>query len=60
MTVGVQAQCSAPAGAEKLVGYGKMIQRDRETFWCDVHMAAASSGNVVARGTVLYRIVVPE
>ena len=59
-TVGVQAQSIAPAGADELIGYGKLIQRDREVFWCDVHVASASSGNVVARGTVLYRIVVPE
>ena len=59
-TVGVQASMVARPGAEDLVAYGKIAQRDDEIFWCDVEVATESSQNVVARGTVLYRIVIPK
>lgn len=59
-TVGIQAQMVAPAPADGCVAYGHVIQQDREIFWSNVEVASATSGNVVARGTVLYRIVVPE
>ena len=59
-TVGVHAHMVAPAGAEDLVAYGRLTQRDNEIFWCDVEVATRSDQNVVARGTVLYRIVIPK
>ena len=59
-TVGVHAHMVAPAGAEDLVAYGRITQRDNEIFWSDVEVATRSDQNVVARGTVLYRIVTPE
>ena len=59
-TVGIQAQFVAPAGNDELVGYGRVTQQDREIFWSDVEVASRSDGHVVARGTVLYRIVTPD
>lgn len=59
-TVGIQAQVVAPAGEEDLVAYGHVRQRDKEIFWSDVEVALQSNKKTVARGTVLYRIVVPE
>ncbi len=59
-TVGVHAHMVAPAAAEDLVAYGRVIQRDNEIFWSDVEVATRSDQNVVARGTVLYRIVIPK
>ncbi len=59
-TVGVQAQMIASPGPEGLVAYGKVAGRDREIFWSEVEIASASSRNLVARGTVVYRIVIPE
>ena len=48
-----------PLPREDLVGYGRVVQSDRELFWCEVEVAGAS-GALVARGTVIYRIVQPE
>ena len=59
-TVGLQLQVVDAAGPEALVAYGRVARRDNEIFWCDVEVAAASDGRLVARGTVLYRIVVPK
>lgn len=56
-TASMQLQVLAPAPAEELVAYGRCVQRDREIFWSDVEVAEAGEGRVVARGTVLYRIV---
>ena len=56
-TPALQAQFLAPPGAEDLVAYGRMIQRDGSALWSDVEVAEADSGRVVVRGTVLYRIV---
>lgn len=59
-TVGVQAQMVDHAPGEDLIAYGRVVQRDREIFWCQVEVATASNDRTVARGTVLYRIVVPQ
>ena len=59
-TVGVHAHMVAPAEAQDLIAYGRVTQRDNEIFWSDVEVARRSDRNVVARGTVLYRIVVPK
>ena len=57
-TPAIQAQILAPAPRADLVAYGRVAQRDHEVFWSDVEVADASGGQVCARGTVLYRIVV--
>lgn len=59
-TVGIQAQVVSPRRGGELIAYGRLVQRDREIFWCDVEVAERESSNVVARGTVLYRIVIPK
>ncbi|HEX2485551.1 MAG TPA: PaaI family thioesterase [Myxococcota bacterium] len=56
-TPALQAQLLVPAPAADLVAYGRVAQRDGDAFWSDVEVADAASGAVVARGTVLYRIV---
>jgi uncharacterized protein (TIGR00369 family) len=55
-TSALQAQVLAPPDAE-LVAYGRLAARDREIFFSDVEVAEAARGRVVARGTVIYRIV---
>ncbi len=59
-TVGVHAHMVAPAAAQDLVAYGRLTQRDNEIFWSDVEVVTRADQNVVARGTVLYRIVIPK
>lgn len=56
-TPALQAQILAPPVDQALVGYGWLVQRDGDQFWCDVEVAGQDDGLVVARGTVLYRIV---
>jgi len=56
-TPALQAQILSPPPAEELVAYGRSVHRDAEAHWCDVEVAGATSRRVVARGTVLYRIV---
>jgi uncharacterized protein (TIGR00369 family) len=59
-TPSIQAQILAPAPRQDLVAYGKCVQRDGDLFWCDVEIAGKSGeqpGALVARGTVIYRIV---
>jgi uncharacterized protein (TIGR00369 family) len=56
-TPSLQAQILSPPVQQDLVGYGWLVQRDREIFWSDVEVAGAEDGKVVARGTVIYRIV---
>jgi uncharacterized protein (TIGR00369 family) len=56
-TPAIQAQILAPPPREDLVGYGRVVQRDGELFWSDVEVACASDQRLVARGTVIYRIV---
>jgi uncharacterized protein (TIGR00369 family) len=57
-TPALQAQLLVPSPAADLVAYGRVVQRDGDAFWSDVDVADAATGAVVARGTVLYRIVV--
>lgn len=59
-TVGIQAQFVGPTREEELVGYGRVTQQDREIFWSNVEVASSVDGRVVARATVLYRIVTPD
>jgi uncharacterized protein (TIGR00369 family) len=56
-TPSLQARILAPAPAEGLVAYGRCLQRDGEIFWSEVEVAGQQSGQVCARGSVLYRIV---
>lgn len=56
-TTSMQLQNLAPAPKADLVAYGRCVQRDDSIFWSDVEVASASSGQVTARGTVLYRIL---
>ena len=57
-TTSMQLQNLAPAPKTDLVAYGRCVQRDNEIYWSDVEVADAVSGQITARGTVLYRIVV--
>lgn len=59
-TVGVHSHAVAAAPAEELVAYGRVTQRDNEIFWSDVEVATRNTNKVFARGTVLYRIVIPK
>ncbi|MBI3736657.1 PaaI family thioesterase [Candidatus Sumerlaeota bacterium] len=57
-TVGINASLTAPTRpGEDLIAYGRMAQRDKEIFWCEIEIAAAGDKRVVARGTEIYRIV---
>jgi len=56
-TPSIQAQILAPPPQDDLVGYGRVVQRDGELFWSDVEVACASDHRLLARGTVIYRIV---
>jgi len=56
-TPAMQAQILAPAPKVDLVAYGRMRQRDGEVFFSDAEVASAADGLVVARGTVIYRIL---
>jgi len=56
-TPALQAQILAPAQKHDLVAYGRMCQRDAELLWSDAEIASAVDGRVIARGTVIYRIV---
>jgi len=42
------------------VAYGRVVQRDGAILWTDVEVAAAPTRALVARGTVIYRIVTRE
>jgi len=56
-TPSLQAQILAPSPRGDLVAYGRNAARDGSAFWSDVEVARVSDGRVVARGTVVYRII---
>jgi uncharacterized protein (TIGR00369 family) len=56
-TAALQGQVLAPPPKQDVVAYGRVVQRDGDGFWSEVEVAGAGDGRVVARGTVLYRIV---
>jgi uncharacterized protein (TIGR00369 family) len=56
-TPAMQAQILAPVPSGDLVAYGRNAARDGGFFWSDVEVAGASDARVVARGTVVYRIL---
>jgi uncharacterized protein (TIGR00369 family) len=59
-TVAVHGQFVAPAAGEDLVALSRTVRRDEEIFWNSVSVVGVSSNTLVARGDVLYRIVVPK
>lgn len=56
-TPALQVQMLCPPVDQDLVARGRVVQRDGDGFWSDVEVAGAGDARVVARGTVLYRIV---
>ena len=56
-TPSLQAQVLCPSPKQDLVAYGRVMERDGAVFWADAVVAGASDGLMVARGTVIYRIV---
>jgi len=56
-TPSMQAQILAPPTAQDLVAYGRVVQHDGSIFWSAAEVAGRDDGRVVARGTVIYRIV---
>ena len=56
-TPSIQAQILAPSPRGDLVAYGRNAARDGSVFWSNVEVARVSDGRVVARGTVVYRII---
>jgi uncharacterized protein (TIGR00369 family) len=56
-TPSLQAQVLAPAPKQDLIAYGRVVQRDGALFWSDAEVVGANDGCVIARGTVIYRIV---
>lgn len=59
-TVGLQVQMVDRADGDDLIAYGRVVQHDGAIFWSHVEVATASTSRTVARGVVLYRIVVPQ
>ena len=55
-TPSIQAQVFAPPPKGDLVAYGNVGYRDNEMYWNDIEVADSTTGCLVARGTVLYRI----
>lgn len=56
-TPAIQAQITAPPPAADLVAFGRSVQRDGDIYFCSVDVATSRERLLVARGTVLYRIV---
>ena len=56
-TPAIQAQILAPAPRGDLVAHGRNAARDGGFFWSDVEVARVADARVVARGTVVYRIL---
>jgi uncharacterized protein (TIGR00369 family) len=58
-TVGIHVSFHAPARAEDVVAQGHTLRRINEIFLNTVTVSGRTSGQVVATGSVTYRIVVP-
>jgi hypothetical protein len=54
----IPAQVLAPPPKADLIAQGRTVLRDNELFWNDVEVSDAHHGNLVVRGTVLYRLIV--
>ncbi|MGH7804027.1 MAG: PaaI family thioesterase [Candidatus Binatia bacterium] len=59
-TVALHGQFVAAAEGEELVSLSQTVRRDEEIFWNAVSVVGAESKRLVARGEVVYRIVVPR
>jgi len=57
-TVGIHLNYPGRAVGEEVSGYGRTVRRDDEIFLNTVTVVGRSSGQVVATGSVTYRIVV--
>ena len=55
--IGIEGQILGPPPKQDLVAYGRVVQRDGDGFWSDSEVVGVDDGGVIARGTVLYRIV---
>ncbi len=56
-TPALQAQITGVPPAGDLIAYGRCVQRDGEIFFSQVDVATAEGRRLVARGTVIYRIL---
>ncbi len=56
-TPAMQGQILRPPPQDDLVGYARVVQRDRDILFSAVELASCSDGRLVARGTVIYRII---
>ncbi|MAJ61002.1 MAG: hypothetical protein CBC48_14150 [bacterium TMED88] len=56
-TPALQAQILSAPGAQDLIAYGQVEHRDESMFWSAVEVAGRQDGKIIARGTVVYRIV---
>jgi uncharacterized protein (TIGR00369 family) len=56
-TPAIQAQITRVPPSADLVAYARCVQRDTEIFFSEVDVATAAERALVARGTVIYRIV---
>lgn len=56
-TPAIQAGFFGPIPLEDVVAVARVVHQDNETFWSDVLCSIVSTRVVVARATVLYRIV---
>ena len=57
-TVGIHLSYPGRAVREEVSGYGRTLRRDNEIFLNTVTVVGRSSGQIVATGSVTYRIVV--
>jgi uncharacterized protein (TIGR00369 family) len=58
-TVGIHVSCHGAARGEAVVAFARTIRRTNESFANVVTVHSATSGTLVATGSVTYRIVVP-
>jgi uncharacterized protein (TIGR00369 family) len=56
-TPGIQARILAPPPCADLVAYGCVAHRDHSLFFTEVEIAERATTQIVAQGTVLYRIL---
>lgn len=59
-TPGLQARILRPDPRGDLVGVGRVVHHDRELLFCHVEVRTAGRGDLVADGSVNYRIVTPD
>lgn len=59
-TPGLQAAILQAPPAGNLVGYGRVLHHDRELLFCEIEACRTTDRQLVACGTVTYRIVTPE